>query len=825
MVLLIQLLSPGRIWSQKVEIRVEDTPLNQVLIGVRDQYGIHLSFDDRELSRYKVTLDRTFDSPAAAIRFLIRDLPLELELAGDVFLIYSVQSPPEKKEFLLAGQVLDINSLEPLPFSHVIINGKGQVSNGDGYFSLISNTDSLFEVKVLYLGYYVGDTLLRPGNNNRILLIPSVVNLREVIITEKELALTGQIGLEPGTMKLNHQVARYLPGNGDNSVFNLLRLQPGILAAGEQSSDLIIWGGYEGHSQVLFDGFTVFGLKNFNDNISAVNPYMAKDLEVLKAGYPAPFGERVGGIVNISGVTGDPEDLDVRLTVNNMTLNGFASVPVFNCSSLILGFRHTYYNLYDQENVSLYTPRTGVGSKLADIVVYPDYTFRDFNIKYAGKTASGDAWHLSYFRGNDRFFYSVDQQNNNFQITRTQEETSSQTGASARYIHRWSKGGSTSLLFNHSGLEKDLNSTQSVTRLFGMHRTTENNQRMINMVMESAARLDHHLILSPSMQADLGAGFIFHHITLYEKSYDSTLTETDLHAPRLFAYLQDRISPGTRLSVTPGLRIDYPLSLNKAYFQPRLSAVYRFNEHWRWTAAWGIYNQYISETSLLDESGNYTYFWSVCDNDQVPVLTGVHYVSGIRFLYGKIQVNLETYYKSTYGITRYVYQGTSMGNTVYTGDARSYGADIYLKGDFGRHSAWISWSTGKVEEHFPYYPTGVYLPAPQDQRHEIKTALLLNFSPFYFSVNYVYGSGFPVPETLLTPSTTQPYSRLDGALVYRFKTRIISLETGLSIMNILNTENLKYTNFVSIPTDQTTSVNIHAEAVPFTPTLYLNVTF
>jgi len=33
---------------------------------------------------------------------------------------------------------------------------------------------------------------------------------------------------------MNHKIAIFT-GNGDNSIFNLLRLQPGILAAGEQS--------------------------------------------------------------------------------------------------------------------------------------------------------------------------------------------------------------------------------------------------------------------------------------------------------------------------------------------------------------------------------------------------------------------------------------------------------------------------------------------------------------------------------------------------------------------------------------------------------------
>ena len=76
-------------------------------------------------------------------------------------------------------------------------------------------------------------------------------------------------------------------------MFNLLRLQPGILAAGEQSNDLIIRGSYEGQSQVLFDGFTLFGMKNFNDNISAVNPFMAKDIRLMKGGFPAELGGRV----------------------------------------------------------------------------------------------------------------------------------------------------------------------------------------------------------------------------------------------------------------------------------------------------------------------------------------------------------------------------------------------------------------------------------------------------------------------------------------------------------------------------------------------------
>ena len=109
----------------------------------------------------------------------------------------------------------------------------------------------------------------------------------------------------------------------------LLRLQPGILASGEQSSDLIIWGSYEGQSQIVFDGFTLYGMKNFNDNISAVNPFMAKDIKVLKGGFGAEYGEKAGGIVDITGLDGNRLSPSVQLNINNMTFKrpGQCSIP------------------------------------------------------------------------------------------------------------------------------------------------------------------------------------------------------------------------------------------------------------------------------------------------------------------------------------------------------------------------------------------------------------------------------------------------------------------------------------------------------------------
>ena len=69
-------------------------------------------------------------------------------------------------------------------------------------------------------------------------------------------------------------------------------------------------------------------MKNFNDNITAVNPFMAKDIKVLKGAFGAEYGERVGGIVDITGSEGSRGAPSARFCINNMTMNGIGSVPV-----------------------------------------------------------------------------------------------------------------------------------------------------------------------------------------------------------------------------------------------------------------------------------------------------------------------------------------------------------------------------------------------------------------------------------------------------------------------------------------------------------------
>lgn len=815
-----------QLFGQTIGINAVNDPLNEVLMDLAREYRIQLSFDDKLLSGYPVTAQQTFQKPEDAIAFLIRDLPLEYLAIGEVFTIYPKQAAELITKYRLSGRVVDSKTHEVLPYSHILVNNSGVVTDFNGNFTCVSG-DSIFRLSISYLGYYIKDTTLSPGSNHTLALTPSLIGLREVVIEGSMVERSGQQGEEAGVIRLNHKIAYRLPGNGDNAVFNFLRLQPGILAAGERSSELIIWGSYSGHSKIMFDGFTIFGLKNFNDNISFVNPYMAKDIKVLKGGFASEYDNRVGGIVDISGINGSTQKPSINLNINNMTVNGMASVPITKQSSLTFAYRNTYYNLYDAEDLNIVSRTRGRRpSAQADINVYPDYIFRDVNLKYAGTLKSGNNYFISLYEGKDKFSYAVDQERNFVMINQEAEEENRQRGGTAFLGKTWKNGWNSHFTFSASGLEREMNEKQLITRNMGDWIVSDREVSFYNSILDLSIKNKNHIPLTEKQTLEAGWSYTYENTEFGEGDFEDTLGISEELSHRIGLFLQDefRLVPG--LTLKPGIRADYSFYLERAYIQPRIQASLNLSDHWRVNGAAGIYNQFISETSVIDELGNFRYFWVLCDNEEIPVLKATHLVGGVNYHNTGFSAGVESFYKTTKGITRYENRLQEGIVGIYQGDARTYGMDLLIKKYFKKHEAWASYTLSKTEEHFPYMLYHDYRDAPQDQRHEVKGALLLNFKPFFFSANYVYGSGFRPPSSVINNLEERyPYNRLDVAFIYRHSIKDYHIEAGISILNVLNHENIKYSNVIRIPDSPFSTISIHAEAVPFTPTIYLNLSF
>jgi hypothetical protein len=866
LVTLLLIFAKGFSQSEVIQVNVKNLPLNIVLLQLRSQYNFHFSYSEDQVSKYKVTVAKTFESKLEVIEYLLKDLPFRVKKVDDVFIIIPDKKSPregqKRGQTQITGQIVEAGSFEPLPFSYILINNHPMTADVTGNFNYITTSDSAYHLRISHLGYFIYDTILVASNFRQYKLVPASIKLPEITVQKNEVEKATMIGETIGKITLNTNISHFLPGQGDNSVFNHIRLMPGIQAAGEQSTDLLIWGSYEGQSLVTFDEFTLFGLKNYNDNISVVNPFLVKTIEILKGGFDSKYGNRVGGIVNIIGKNGNIQNPVYSFNINPTTLNGMVEIPVLKKSSVLVAYRQTYYNLYNSDDFNIFAPTHGVpknklfqnegqNSKI-DMDVYPDnYRFRDMNLKFSRHFDNGDQFYVSMYGGGDYFHLAAtgnvtrdiidvpkEKKPTSLAVSLLNEEKNHQYGASVFYSKKWSNLLTTKFILSYSDFTRIVNDKTQTTNSETSEVYKKDKSKTDNTAAESSLRIENLVYFQNGHQLEFGGGFynnkakIDYYTTINDKPTPDNMNR--LSNSRFYAFADDCLPIGDRFTLKTGARINVSTNKAKFYFEPRVNATYKLNKNMKFSASWGRFHQFISKIASVDRDENYTYLWSVSNKD-VPVVNATHWVGEFNYSKNNLTLNIDGYYKLTHNITERVFESRRQGQSdtkgyfPYFGNAKAFGMDVFVKKDIGKHSVWASYTLSKALERLA--PLGQALPAyslaPHHQLHEFKTAGLLNIGKFYFSADYVYGSGMEILRKVFGNSTGDlSYNRVDAAITYKFTPKRFSGELGVSAMNLFDTQNLKYNNLKNIQlTPGLGDVRVYSDAARFTPTIFLKLVF
>ena len=74
-------------------------------------------------------------------------------------------------------------------------------------------------------------------------------------------------------------------------------------------------------------------------------------------------------------------------------------------------------------------------------------------------------------------------------------------------------------------------------------------------------------------------------------------------AQRLYSMIQDNIALGGRTVLKIGTRLTYSTNVDKWYAEPRISLTFQPNDHWKFNAAWGLYDQFITKKFYSRQPG------------------------------------------------------------------------------------------------------------------------------------------------------------------------------------------------------------------------------
>lgn len=796
-VLLFILLSLST-FADKVSLIAEDTSLSQILLSL----NIPISYDHQLLDSYVVTINSEFNSQEDALDYLLLNVPFEYSVVNEVYVItYNAKKESQLHSNIFSATILSKDLSQVLPYVSVGYENFGVLSDKNGMFSISLPVDSIL-IHLNYIGYVPIDTLIFPGVNNVILMNERNFYMDDIVLSSFSKSMLLEHGNRSGEIRINRALGRYLPGSSDNSVFNLLNLMPGVRAAGEPSEDFIVWNSFAGESKILFDGIQLFGMKSFNPNISYINPYMIKEIQLKKAGYGAFQSDVTGSVVSIISSDGDRNKPTVSASLNTQTMNVYASLPLGKKHILSAAFRRTFYDLYEDE---LFNPQSskknqrnksdnleraislknqngnGYGNSsintIKEVSIEPNYTFMDINLKLNGSITSKDKYAINLYYAKDIFDYTY---HLNDTISPTSSLSDAQLGYHLYYNYKWSYKHNTTFDYSSSNLDHSQNYQRGLA--------SNKESRLINYSVDSYVgvqqyKLVHQWEILGNNPVILGLEYKNFSILRNQSHYNKSLLSSQIQQNLRFSSFG--CSVGARLELFD----------SSFYLLPDISFYWSFFDRWNLTGSFGMHRQYLNKNPFFFNDSFLVYQWDVNES-----LSSTQSLLGLGYGNNGWLVSTEIYNKALQNTIRIIDKVPLHHSINLTG------VDVLLKKENKYLTGFISYSH-------------IYQDLLSTNIDELKLGMVLNYSKWHLASSVIYGSGYLKP---IINKRSPDYFRWDASLTYTTRYRQVLINTGISCVNVTNRDNPKYSYHVY---DMNDPIDLYSNSFSFVPLFFFEISY
>lgn len=852
-------------FSQQHKFTFSNASLADVLIEISKKQDIRISFDSGQLDKIQINKTISGNSSKELLSAVLEGSVYTFDLKFDTYLIFKktdTDKPQVIKEKIFAGIVFDKKNGERLPNASLLLWIKNQLvsTSVDGTFSIkLADSASNF-IQVKYLGYYTLDTIIDPASAAPFLsfgLKAKSENIATIDVKGEKLEMV-DFGNDAGQLTINPTKFADLPNYGETDVFRALQLMPGI-SSFENSSQLNIRGSSADQNLVMFDGFTLYNLDHFSGLFSALNPNVIKDIQVYRGGFDSRYGERVSGIVDITGKTGNQQKPEFYGGINLISGNITAEIPVTKKLTLVAAGRRAYSDVYSSWfSDALLSDKFGQTQRFPDPeanAITPEFYFSDFNLKMTFTPNQQENFSFSFYGAKDNLNSSNENTTSRGEINTEDINEWGNYGFGAAWKKQWNAKSFTNLQMGHSGYFNDYYNNS----VFTSANTTTNPTNITNITTNESNDLTDFFVsfqnkyyLNQNNLLEYGLTGKYNEFKFYKDASRDFIYDNLKNSAFLYTlYFQDKINTSENITLKPGVRANFYGKTGKIYFEPRFSANYKTQSNLLFKLSVGRYFQYLSKSATEQSFGYNRDFWILADGVENPVISSNHFIIGASYETSQLFFDIEAYYKNVDGLQEYLFfldpQGRQKPNPGSTfepnpelsqfisGNGKAIGIDFLVKYENSNFSSWLAYSLSKANRRFSEINNGAKIPALYDQTHEIKWTNMYSYEKWNFSLVSIYTTGKPYIKSSTKEddfSTTRVYNRLpdyfrtDISVNYNFNIKNVNIKPGVSILNAFNTKNyldiyVREFSFENNPISETTLI----EAQKLTFNFFLNFRF
>jgi hypothetical protein len=815
-------------------------PLIDILKDIESKFNVSFTFADDNIKNRELFFPAGMDLDES-IRYLNNHLPLSFVQLDTRY--YAVRLDKDKK-WSICGYLRDKESNESV-LAVILVQTESETtglytSNDSGYFEAQVGEGSRLIIESL--GYY---SMMVPVSKFTACLTldlePKALEMKEVVISQY--ITQGINRMENGSFSIQTNELGILPGLIEQDVLQTIQALPGIQSIDEKVADINIRGGTNDQNLILWDGIRMYQTGHFFGLISAFNPYLTEEINLIKNGTPARYTNGISGTLDIRSNDRVDQEFHGGAGINLINADLYLNIPIGKKVSVQVSGRRSIADLFETPTYKQYFDRAFSNTEVTSVLDNSnieevdtrneEFLFRDLSLKLNYKPGKSDHLSLNFLQIENQISFEENAEINGNLESRT----------SSLDQNNLAFGGSYSRKFG-SRFKLKGSGYYSSYELKAINFDVINNQRLIqeNEVIDTGLELDGVWIMNK--QLILNAGYQFYEIGIGNLE--------DINNPVFRRYIKRVMrshvgygelefrSRNGLFNAISGLRVNYYNKLEKFYPEPRLSITQKFADHFSIGLLAEMKSQ--SSTQIIDLQNDFLGVeqrrWILTDGNEIPLMQSKQVSLLLDYQVTGLLISLDTYLKEVNGLTSQSQGFQNQFQFLRTvGSYTSLGMDFLINYKYRMLNTWLTYSVSENQYRFREFTPSEF-PSNLDIRHSIGFAASLTWDRFEVSSGIKWHTGRPftppvqgnevvgdsINFDLPNSRNLDHYARLDLSAKYTIPLKEQkSFQFGISVWNILDRKNI--VNQYYFLNDENQVELIQQASLGITPNLMMRFNF
>lgn len=828
------------------EIAQTKIPLITYLEQLEREHHIKFSYIDADIGPLRIYIPPTMANLPEILHSISTQTKLKISKLNERYYTFT-KSPLIE----LCGQILDNFAQNTMTGATVEVLGNDihTVTDKDGYFRLNDIPRQAY-LAIRHLGYKPqypkAEEFLKKDSCTTVLLSPEYQELNEVVVYQ---FLTTGIGKEQdASIAMNTEKFGILPGLTEPDVLLTVQALPGIKSVDETVSDINVRGGTNDQNLILWDGIKMYQSGHFFGLISAFNPYLTKEVTLIKNGTSVEYGDGVSSVIDIRSenrvgqafVGGAGFDLLSGDVYGHLPLSDKVSFQFSGRRSITDFFRTPLYDqFYEKAFQDSDIREDGNEQANSHLAREEDFYFYDVSGKLLYDINKDQKIRLGFIQIGNHLHYNEKIGNREGRSLLKQDNLS--FGASLE--SKWNPKLGTHLNLYYT--RYDLDSRDIPSDAQQLYQT--------NQVLEKALKLKTYYTLDNTMKwlngYQLNEVGITNFTQVSQPAFKSNIKGVIL-THSLFSELA-YTSENKKWFARGGFRLNYIKNLKTfdtfdAFFiEPRLNLNYAITKNIKTELLGEFKSQTTNQVVDLEQNflGIEKRRWILSNEQDLPITKSKQASVGLNYEKKGLYIGAEGFYKEVNGISTST-QGFQ-NKDQFNGEIGGYhisGLELLVNKKTSSYSTWLSYTYNRNN----YYFDGLFphkFPNNMDIRHTFTFGGTYTYKDFRMGLGANYRSGRPYTEPLegnnaidtgtfpnkinyagANSSRLPDYLRIDASFIYHFKMgQRTNASIGASILNVLDRKNLLNTYYRL--NDQNQIETIDRISLGITPNLSFRIRF